>query len=453
MAVAAVLVLVGCGGPAPSDGPRAPVATAPMAPDDVRAFAPFPPCEGLPTITADPSVYRDEPAYGNASELVEQVGHWAAGVGGFEELWLDRDHNGWVHVGVHGRDADIAALQAEVAERFPGEGVVVVAVPHSLAELEDLADRVLPALGDVEAGPAGTMIWVSHGVLALDGVLDTPDAEAVLQEFAGEPLCVDAVDADEFVAEGPQPTAGDGWRLLGHEQDVRAGTRPGVATTDEQLARLWAESGLPGDVPTVDWRAEIVVSFPADWSTSCPIRLDDVEVTDTTLYPRIVLPGQVPGGPCTLDLRSHSYVVAVERSLLPRGPFVVTMGDPSSGYPGAGTTVGVDLSAPGASATDAQVAPDPAPPADAEVPAVVVDGHPTMPPSGARYVWHPRPACPGVVIGPFDGSLWRLADREPDWQVGDGQELTLYDIGDDELLVFTPAMDYIFVRAPDDVCG
>ena len=62
-------------------------------------YAGFGSCVDAPTITADPALYRDEPRYGNAEALVAEVSAWAAGRPGFAQLWLDRDHHGWVTVG------------------------------------------------------------------------------------------------------------------------------------------------------------------------------------------------------------------------------------------------------------------------------------------------------------------------------------------------------------------
>ena len=77
------------------------------------------------------------------------------------------------------------------------------------------------------------------------------------------------------VPEGDQPTAGPGWRLLGHAKGTGEVYRTGVATTDEQLTALWRESGLRGDAPTVHWQAEIVVWFGAVYGSSCPVRLSN----------------------------------------------------------------------------------------------------------------------------------------------------------------------------------
>ena len=207
--------------------------------DDDGTFAGLPPCEGAPSISADPALYRDEPRYGNASDLTTAVADWASGQDGFEQLWLDHDHHGWIHVGFHDRDADLGALQDQLAQQFPGEGVVAVAVPHSRAELDALAQRLHDALLAADAVPTGgSALSVHEGHVALFGVPGTAAAREALTAFADDPVCVDTIAPETFTPDGPQLTAGDGWRLLGEEQDAGEASRTGVATTDAQLDGL-----------------------------------------------------------------------------------------------------------------------------------------------------------------------------------------------------------------------
>lgn len=163
------------------------------------------------------------------------------------------------------------------------------------------------------------------------------------------------------VPTGPQPTSGPGWRLLGERDQVGEAYRTGVATTDAQLTALWAESALPGEAPVVDWQREIAVWFGDVHGSSCPIRLDAVVVDGTTVHATTVIPGSGPMHSCTADAIPHSYVVAVQRSLLPDEGFTVqlTATDPPSGAMSERTRVDVSLRAPGSSATDAEL--DPAP--------------------------------------------------------------------------------------------
>jgi hypothetical protein len=50
---------------------------------------------------------------------------------------------------------------------------------------------------------------VPRGQVSLDLGYSTPQAEEVLQEFRGEPLCVEGLPQEERVPQGPQPTAGE----------------------------------------------------------------------------------------------------------------------------------------------------------------------------------------------------------------------------------------------------
>jgi hypothetical protein len=57
-------------------------------------------------------------------------------------------------------------------------------------------------------------------------------------------------------------------------------------------------------------------------------------------------------GVCTADAIGHAYVVTLERSLLPEGPFAIQLSaeDPPAGVPEERTVVHVDLSSPGSTA-------------------------------------------------------------------------------------------------------
>lgn len=62
--------------------------------------------------------------------------------------------------------------------------------------------------------------------------------------------------------------------------------------------------------------------------------------------------------------------------------------------------------------------------------------------------------CDTPVLGPLDGSIWRLADEEAAWDVQDGDELTLHPLGgsDSEIIASAPQMDWLFVRLPEATC-
>ncbi len=443
LAMILALALAACAGPS----------TSGIAGATTSGYAGFPSCVDAAMITADAALYRDEPQYGNATELVDAVHAWASGQTGFEELWLDREHNGWVTVGFHGADLDVAALQEQVAQEFPGDGVVVVAVPYTLDDLQSLMDRVMPALAADDATPTGGVgLDVPRGLMSVSGVPASTEAEQALRQFAGEPLCVDAVDPSAFVPEGDQPTEGEGWRLLGHAEGAGEATAHGVATTDEQpqpcgrtrisavTRRTWTGGPRSSCGSARSTAAAARCGWTGSWWTArrCTARS---------------IPGSGPDSACTGDANPHSFVVAVERALLPAGPFVVQLDadDPPPGAPEERTMVDVDLSAPGSQAADAQLHGDPQ--AGPRPGPLVEDGHQGLPANGSRYVWTPRPQCSGVVIGPIDATLWRLADGEAQWAEVDGQELSIHPIDDEAMVLSSPGIDYLFVRAADSTCG
>lgn len=349
-----VLMIAGCGDDEAgvrSEGPVGASSTSPTAPTEGAPTAgelPF----GLQRCPADPTFvsapeewYRDEPVYVENEMPVEDVRAWAAGQPGFEDIWIDRDHGGWISVAF---SEGAEERQAELEREFPGVGVVAVPVDWTDAELVELRDEAFGAM--VEAGfqPGG-----SHGVHT--GLVEvwvgelTPERLAPLEPFAGPRLCVTGVESVDVVRPGPQPDAGGGWRLLGTDRTGDS-YRTGIATTDEQLASLWRGAGLAGVAPTVDFETEVVVWFGAVFGSGCEIRMDDVvfDAERRLVHGDFVIPGvhQV----CNDDANPEAYVVAVERASLPEAPFHVQLDadDPPAGAPEERTTVTEDVRSPGA---------------------------------------------------------------------------------------------------------
>jgi hypothetical protein len=199
---------------------------------------------------------------------------------------------------------------------------------------------------------------VNEGVVSVEVGALTDEVLAFLSErYAGQPLCVDGPDPATLPSPGPQVQAGDGWRLLGAER-VGKTYRTGIAWDEASMARLWERSGLPGEPPALDFEHEVAIWFAHVYGSSCPNqRLDDVIVNHerALLYPLIV---DADGAAfCTADADPFAYVVAVERSRLPGGPFVIQLGrdDPPAGAPRERTVVDVDLSEPGATAGPGEV--------------------------------------------------------------------------------------------------
>ncbi len=292
-----------------------------------------------PGFTADPSLYGDEPVYVANEQPTEEVRAWAMTKPGFEEIWIDRDHNGWITIGF---SQDASARQAELEAEFPDVGVVAVEVPYTDAELQALRDEVQLALEGLPNW--GLSHSVSQGqVEVLVPVLDD-ETLALLAPLASPMLCVSGLDPDEAVADGPQAPEGDGWRLLGTDRTGQA-YRTGVATTPEQYQALWTEAGLGGEPPPVDFETEVVIWFGAVYGSSCPIRLDDVivDLEGGIVHGLFVNPGNPTV--CNDDANPEAYVVAITRSDLPAAPFDVQLDadEPPAGAPEERTTVTVDL--------------------------------------------------------------------------------------------------------------
>jgi len=296
-------------------------------------------------VSAPEEWYRDEPVYIANEMPVEEVRAWAVGQPDFEDIWIDREHNGWLSVAF---SEGGEARQAELEERFPGVGVVAVPVEWTEAELVALRDQAFGAMRD-----AGFETGGSHGVHT--GLVEVWVGELIeerlapLAPFAGPRLCITGVEPGDVIRPGPQPESGEGWRLLG---TARTGDsyRTGIATTDEQYVALWQQAGLDGEPPSVDFEREVVIWFGAVYGSGCEIRMDDVilDLDRRLVHGDFVIPGVHQG--CNDDANPEAYVVAVERSALPEAPFDVQLDadDPPAGAPEERTTVTEDLRSPGA---------------------------------------------------------------------------------------------------------
>jgi hypothetical protein len=358
-------------------------------------------------VAAPDEYYRDEPVYVGNNPPTEDIKNWARTKPGFEGLWRDRTHNGWITL-AFSQDADLR--QTELEEEFPGLGLVAVAVDWTDSELELLREQALGAMrsAGLDAGGGHS---VSEGLVSVFvGVLDEAHL-APLASFADERLCVEGVDAADAVVDGPQPTEGDGWRLLG-TQRTGFTYRTGVATTTDQYEALWGLSGISAEAPAVDFGTEIVVWFGAVYGSSCEIRLDDV-IIDTEgqlVFGDFVIPGNP--GRCESDANPEAYVVAIERTLLPAAPFDVQLGerDPPKGVPEERTVVKVDLRGPGSTATDDDLSLDPELFADASRGYVIGAG-------GVMEIGFPALydldlSCDFELIGPVNGVVWRAENVE-----------------------------------------
>lgn len=312
-----------------------------------------PGCEQVQPLSAPADWYRDEPIYVGNEMPVEELRAWAEDKPGFEELWIDRDHRGWVAL-AFSEQAELR--QQELTEQFPDVGAVVVPVDWTMEELELLRDEVIGAFREEGIGSG---IRPDTGIVTVEfAVLTDERRAAVAEQFGGRRVCVAGRDPSEVPSAGPQPEAGDGWRLLADEKRKGEAYRTWIATDDGSYAELWEEIGLTGPRPAVDFDREVVIWFGAVFGSSCPhLRLDDVVVDDGQALVHGEIVNVDPGVACTADANPHAYVVAVEREKLPTGPFRIQLGadHPPRGAPEEATYVDVDLSTPGAAAEADQV--------------------------------------------------------------------------------------------------
>ena len=353
-------------------------------------------------VAAVPEEYEEEPVYVGNEMPIEAVRAWATSKPGFEEIWIDRDHFGWITVAF---SQDAEQRQAELDEQFPGVGAVAVAVEWTDADLVTLREQAFTAMSDAGFEVGGSHS-VSTGLVSVWVGELTEDRLAPLAPLAGPRLCVEGVESGDVIRPGPQPEHGDGWRLLGTGRTGHT-YRTGVASDAEQYEALWVESGLAGERPGVDFDREIVIWFAAVYGSGCEIRMDDV-VFDTErgiVHGDFVVPGVHQG--CHDDANPEAYVVAVQRDRLPADPFAVQLDadDPPAGVPEERTVVDADLRAPGSRGSDDQIGVDPALVDGADRGHVITAG-------GVAEVGYPALYrldldCTFEVIGPFNGITWR----------------------------------------------
>ncbi len=379
-------------------------ADEPLAP----VSAGFPSCEDVPVITAPQEAYRDSPIYVQNEMPIEDVQEWAATQPGYEGLWIDREHNGWLTVAFSENAAD---RQADLKAMFPDVGVVAVEVEHTTEELADLQARVSEEMAQLlDSFAAGS--YENKGVVGVSvGILTPEIIEAIAKRLPGEPICVEGGDPSTLPPPGPQPQEGEGWRLLADEAPAGDAYRTGIATDQGSLETLWEGIGLETPLPDVDFETEIVVWFGAVYGSSCPdIRLDRVVVEGPLVYADIVLPN--PPVACTDDANPHAYLVALERDRLPAGPFAIQLdsNDPPQGVPEERTVVNVDLSQPGSVAGPDDIGQDPNLPG----PQYVESGDfiETGFPQPYQFNVH----CGIEWLGEFNNYSWRTDDAiPPDW--------------------------------------
>lgn len=256
----------------------------------------------------------------------------------FSEVFIDHVHRA---VGVTVDDSvDVAEVQARLDDEIGDGATRVVGAARSEEELAEVQAVVVAYLDDLGVRYAGTGSFGLQNVVRVDlEVLDPELIAGLAAAVSPGTVCVTGADPDDVVPEGPQPQAGDGWRLLADEPGIGMAYATGAATDQAGYEALWVEIGLPGEPPAVDFATEVVLWLGPAVSGSCPeIRLDDVVLDDATatVRPEIVLIGG--NRSCTGDANPHAYVVAYERSRLPQR-FTVTVAPNDQCCPEATTEV------------------------------------------------------------------------------------------------------------------
>lgn len=278
----------------------------------------LPMCEQVGYPTAPEDWYEDSPLYVGNEMPIEEVQAFASSLEGYENYWIDRDHNGWVTVGFV--DADVAAHQAVLEEEFPDVGVVAVEMPYTYEELDRIRRRIAAALPeDIDA----SNMYEARGVVSVWVGRLTPDRIEVVEEIVGDdPACLEGMDPATTPEPGPQRQGGDGWVYLA-VVDSMVRDRPTVVADAASLSQLWEELGADGPPPTVDFDVHIVVGFSVLYSGSCPeTRFDDVVVEGDLVHPAISHISTEPA--CTDDGNPRTYLIGIERELLPPPPFRIS---------------------------------------------------------------------------------------------------------------------------------
>jgi hypothetical protein len=243
----------------------------------------------------------------------------------------------------------VARRQAELERRFPDVGVVAVEVQNSKRDLRRLARRVSDFVKRNEL-PASYGWGNADNVVSLGLPVVTDEVATELDGlFAGEPLCVEGRDPADLVPPGPQPLAGDGWRMLAWEQGRGPAHEVGIATDHASYEQLWQRTKLEGAPPAADFASEVVVWFAIGHGSSCPNQRMDEVIVDrdrAQVYPLVVNPDLAVV--CTDDLAgAYQFVAALERDELPPGPFEIGLGGGGGGELWRSRWVDADLSQPG----------------------------------------------------------------------------------------------------------
>ncbi len=209
-------------------------------------------CEGIDTPYAPDDWYADTPIYVGNEMPIEEVRAFAHTLEGFQEVWIDRAHHGWIGVGFH--NADVEARQAALEGEFPGVGVVAVNMPYTAAELEEFSRDLQSRLPD---GMKTASIYEVQGFIEMWVGRLNPENIASVSDVVGDaPVCISGQDPATTPADGPQLESGDGWSYLGEADTMPDTEYPRILADPADLSAMWDQLGIPGEPPDVDFEKQ-----------------------------------------------------------------------------------------------------------------------------------------------------------------------------------------------------
>ncbi len=338
--------------------------------------------------------YRDTPVYVGNNSPTDEVRRFVSSIPGFVDVWIDRDHLGWVSAGFVG--ADVEAIQVKLEEEFPEGGVVAVELAYTASELEEMAAEIHSQLPEGMYALNTHEIWGRIEVFV--GLL-TPENVALVEEIGGDyPYCIEGLDPVQF-DQSPQADRGDGWVFLG-VSDTYIGDVPAAYTDQTAFESAWDDLEVGEPAPSVDFNESLAVFFQIGYSGSCPdTRFRGVILEGDRLMPDVahVTIAQM----CTSDYNSRVYAVGLDRDSLPAPPFYLVEWPHSS----AGLMIDVDLRDPSAvlDGSNSRIVPLDRPRTATDMPLYMETG-------GFPWEFIVPDDCDLTYLGEVNGIGWHLAE-------------------------------------------
>ncbi|HSM65653.1 MAG TPA: hypothetical protein VK860_05050 [Ilumatobacteraceae bacterium] len=320
-ALTAVFLAAGCGRAQENDEESREIAETEETVATVATAATVPPAATTTVVVCAAPPFGDVRS-SPPPAMVELVGPWVdARPDLFAGVWWDGATGEFVFPAVVVEDAE-----TRIAADLPDElAFRVERAPRNADDLEALQRRA-GELSRFGIQPSTSRrVWDATVEIGLE-ILDEPSIDAVRTVFAGEldGICVTGADPADVPPPGPQPTAGEGWRLLADQAGRGEPYTVAMAVDEAGYDTLWTTLALAGEAPPVDFAGEIVVHFGAVYSGSCPeIRLDEVQIdAEAAIVAADIV--QLGGNRiCTSDANPRAYLVALDRSALPETPFTL----------------------------------------------------------------------------------------------------------------------------------